>query len=50
MFVSRELGEQVGEEEIKAMIDEFDGDDDGAITLDEFLYICGFDDTCKQFS
>ena len=38
--VARELGEGLGEEELAAMIDEFDLDGDGAINRDEFLGIC----------
>ena len=38
--VARELGEGVGEEELAAMIEEFDLDGDGAINRDEFLAIC----------
>ena len=38
--VARELGEGLQEEELKAMIDEFDMDGDGAIDRDEFLSIC----------
>lgn len=38
--VARELGEGLGDEELAAMIDEFDLDGDGAINLDEFLAIC----------
>lgn len=38
--VARELGEGLGEEELAAMIDEFDLDGDGAIDRDEFLGIC----------
>ena len=38
--VARELGEGLGEEELAAMIDEFDLDGDGAINKDEFLGIC----------
>jgi Ca2+-binding EF-hand superfamily protein len=38
--VARELGEGLGEEELAAMIDEFDLDGDGAINLEEFLAIC----------
>ncbi|WWD06393.1 hypothetical protein V865_004483 [Kwoniella europaea PYCC6329] len=37
--VARELGENLGEEELQAMIDEFDLDQDGEINLDEFLAI-----------
>lgn len=38
--VARELGEGLAEEELKAMIDEFDLDGDGAINVEEFLGIC----------
>ena len=38
--VARELGEGLGEEELAAMIDEFDLDGDGAIDREEFLGIC----------
>lgn len=38
--VARELGEGLGEEELVAMIEEFDLDGDGAISRDEFLAIC----------
>lgn len=38
--VARELGEGLGEEELAAMIDEFDLDGDGAINREEFLGIC----------
>ena len=37
--VARELGENLSEEELQAMIDEFDRDQDGEISGDEFLYI-----------
>jgi centrin-3 len=37
--VARELGENLSEEELQAMIDEFDRDQDGEISHDEFLYI-----------
>lgn len=37
--VARELGENLSEEELQAMIDEFDRDQDGEISNDEFLYI-----------
>ncbi|EIW73059.1 hypothetical protein TREMEDRAFT_19299, partial [Tremella mesenterica DSM 1558] len=37
--VARELGENLGEEELQAMIDEFDLDNDGEISLDEFMAI-----------
>lgn len=38
--VARELGEGLEEEELAAMIEEFDLDGDGAIDRDEFLGIC----------
>lgn len=38
--VARELGEGLQEEELVAMIDEFDLDGDGMIDQDEFLSIC----------
>ncbi|KZF24934.1 EF-hand [Xylona heveae TC161] len=38
--VARELGEGLEEEELAAMIEEFDLDGDGAINRDEFLAIC----------
>lgn len=37
--VAKELGESLGEEELQAMIDEFDLDQDGEINLDEFIAI-----------
>lgn len=37
--VARELGENLSEEELQAMIDEFDRDQDGKISSDEFMYI-----------
>ncbi|ORY23275.1 EF-hand calcium-binding protein, Caltractin-cdc31 subfamily [Naematelia encephala] len=37
--VARELGENLGEEELQAMIDEFDLDQDGEISEAEFLAI-----------
>ena len=37
--VARELGENLSEEELQAMIDEFDRDQDGMISKDEFMYI-----------
>jgi len=37
--VARELGENLSEEELQAMIDEFDRDQDGEISSDEFSYI-----------
>ena len=38
--VARELGEGLEEEELVAMIEEFDLDGDGAIDREEFLGIC----------
>jgi centrin-3 len=38
--VARELGEGLGEEELAAMIDEFDLDGDGAVDREEFVSIC----------
>ena len=35
----RELGEQLPDEELQAMIDEFDRDNDGMISQDEFMAI-----------
>jgi centrin-3 len=37
--VARELGENMTDDELQAMIDEFDKDQDGEINLDEFLAI-----------
>ncbi|CAN0234822.1 unnamed protein product, partial [Phaeothamnion confervicola] len=37
--VVRELGETMSEEELQALIDEFDRDQDGAISKDEFISI-----------
>lgn len=37
--VARELGETLSDDELQAMIDEFDRDQDGAIDEREFLYI-----------
>nr|CCC90115.1 putative centrin [Trypanosoma congolense IL3000] len=37
--VARELGENMTDDELQAMIDEFDTDQDGEINLDEFLAI-----------
>mmetsp|Transcript_12246 Transcript_12246/g.13185 ORF Transcript_12246/g.13185 Transcript_12246/m.13185 type:complete len:163 (-) Transcript_12246:154-642(-) len=37
--VARELGENLSEEELQAMIDEFDRDQDGEISNEEFMYI-----------
>ncbi|KAH7136005.1 hypothetical protein B0J11DRAFT_176807 [Dendryphion nanum] len=38
--VARELGENLQEEEMVAMIEEFDMDSDGAISREEFINIC----------
>ena len=38
--VARELGEGLEEEELMAMIEEFDLDGDGAINREEFMSIC----------
>lgn len=35
--VSKELGESLGDRELEAMIEEFDKDLDGSISLDEFV-------------
>ena len=37
--IARELGENLTDDELQAMIDEFDRDNDGEISPDEFLYI-----------
>ena len=37
--VARELGENLQDDELQAMIDEFDRDQDGEISSDEFMYI-----------
>ncbi|GMH59654.1 hypothetical protein TrVE_jg12555 [Triparma verrucosa] len=37
--IARELGENLSEEELQAMIDEFDRDQDGEINEEEFTYI-----------
>ncbi|MCJ8742376.1 hypothetical protein PDJAM_G00081340 [Pangasius djambal] len=37
--VARELGEDMSDEELRAMIDEFDTDGDGEISQEEFLSI-----------
>ncbi|RCK59037.1 Cell division control protein 31 [Candida viswanathii] len=38
--ISRDLGENLSEEELQAMIDEFDLDEDGEINEEEFIRIC----------
>jgi Ca2+-binding EF-hand superfamily protein len=38
--VARELGETLEEEELRAMIEEFDIDNDGMISKEEFIAIC----------
>lgn len=42
--VARELGENMSDDELQAMIDEFDKDQDGEINLEEFLDIMLDDD------
>ena len=37
--ISRELGENLSDDELQAMIDEFDADSDGEISLAEFASI-----------
>lgn len=37
--IARELGENLSEDELRAMVDEFDRDQDGAISEAEFAYI-----------
>ena len=37
--IAKELGENLTDDELQAMIDEFDRDQDGEISSDEFLYI-----------
>ena len=37
--IARELGENLSEDELQAMIDEFDRDQDGEINEEEFAYI-----------
>jgi centrin-3 len=37
--VARELGENLSEEELQAMMDEFDRDQDGEISAEEFMYV-----------
>lgn len=38
--VAKELGENMSDDELAAMIDEFDLDEDGEISLEEFINIC----------
>lgn len=38
--VAKELGENLTDEELRAMIDEFDLDNDGEINEEEFIAIC----------
>ncbi|GME77769.1 hypothetical protein B5S31_g1069 [[Candida] boidinii] len=38
--VAKELGENLDDDELRAMIDEFDLDDDGEINEEEFINIC----------
>ncbi|CAK9437149.1 uncharacterized protein LODBEIA_P15540 [Lodderomyces beijingensis] len=38
--ISRDLGENLSDEELQAMIDEFDLDEDGEINEEEFIRIC----------
>jgi len=38
--VTKDLGEAISEDELRAMISEFDLDEDGRISLDEFIRIC----------
>lgn len=37
--ITKELGENVGDEELQSMITEFDRDQDGVINQNEFMYI-----------
>ncbi len=37
--IAKELGESLSEEELKGMIDEFDRDQDGEISIAEFVAI-----------
>ena len=37
--IAKELGENLSDDELQAMIDEFDRDQDGEISSDEFMYI-----------
>ncbi|RVE66171.1 hypothetical protein OJAV_G00123850 [Oryzias javanicus] len=41
--VARELGEDINDEELRSMIDEFDADGDGEINQEEFLAIMSAD-------
>ncbi|KAJ8286704.1 hypothetical protein GJAV_G00042290 [Gymnothorax javanicus] len=43
--VARELGENMSDEELRAMIDEFDTDGDGEISQEEFISIMTGDDS-----
>lgn len=45
--VARELGENLSEDELQAMIDEFDRDQDGEISSDEFLYVQLLSNRCE---
>jgi centrin-3 len=38
--IAEELGEALSDEELQSMINEFDMDDDGCITREEFVAIC----------
>lgn len=38
--VAKELGESLSDDELNAMIEEFDLDEDGEISLEEFINIC----------
>ncbi|CCW66545.1 unnamed protein product [Phytomonas sp. Hart1] len=44
--VARELGENMSDDELQAMIDEFDKDQDGEINLEEFMTIMLEEDDC----
>ncbi|KAH8848624.1 Centrin-3 [Schistosoma japonicum] len=37
LFHLRELGENLSDQELRAMIEEFDQDGDGALNLEEFM-------------
>ena len=41
--ICREVGENFTEVELQSMIDEFDADEDGAISFDEFKAMLGED-------